>query len=171
MTDFTNLRKLLAVIPKVSLFWAWYDFWIGGYWDVGHKTLYICLLPTLVLRIEFSGKKLEIAPRPDRRNTLMDDALTLIFPSKNDASVGETVRIIRGDVFERRQIIQAYMTAAGFAVVLSEKLDGAIEAVRKAISQIPQGNFYQADVYNTDNEQIIHLWKNGKSYDIRVEQP
>jgi hypothetical protein len=35
---------------KVQLFFAWYDFWIGWFWDKKKKTLYICLLPCIVLK-------------------------------------------------------------------------------------------------------------------------
>jgi len=51
---------------KFRIFWAWFDCWIGWYYDVGHRTLYICPLPTLVLRIEFQGEKNEYKHRKDR---------------------------------------------------------------------------------------------------------
>lgn len=51
---------------KFNILWKWYDFWIGAYWDVGHRTLYICPLPTLVLRFEFTGAKDESKHRTDR---------------------------------------------------------------------------------------------------------
>jgi len=40
---------------KVSLHFKWFDFWVGGFYDVAHRTLYICPLPMCVLRLEFSG--------------------------------------------------------------------------------------------------------------------
>jgi hypothetical protein len=51
---------------KFKLLWKWFDLWIGAYWDVGHRTLYICPVPTVVLRFEFSGKKDESKHRTDR---------------------------------------------------------------------------------------------------------
>lgn len=51
---------------KFKAFFAWYDFWIGAYYDVGHHTLYICPLPMCVLRFEFSGPKDELKHRQDR---------------------------------------------------------------------------------------------------------
>ncbi len=36
---------------KVRVYWAWYDLWIGAYWDRRGRTLYLCPLPTLVIRI------------------------------------------------------------------------------------------------------------------------
>ncbi len=36
------------------------------------------------------------------------------------------------------------------------------------MTQIPIGNFYHADRYDTDTEHIIHLWdEKGNSYDFR----
>lgn len=53
---------------KFRIFYAWYDFWIGAYWDVGHRTLYICLLPTIVMRFEFAGLRDEAMHRTDRNS-------------------------------------------------------------------------------------------------------
>lgn len=36
---------------RVTLFWAWYDMWLGAYWDRESKSLYLGILPTLMLRI------------------------------------------------------------------------------------------------------------------------
>lgn len=37
---------------KFSLFFAWYDFWIGWFYDIKKKVLYICPLPMIVIKIE-----------------------------------------------------------------------------------------------------------------------
>jgi hypothetical protein len=37
---------------KVSLFFAWYDLWIGAYYDRKNRTLYVCPLPMIVIKIE-----------------------------------------------------------------------------------------------------------------------
>ncbi len=34
---------------------AWYDLWIGAYWDRKTRTLYVCPLPTLLVTIPFAG--------------------------------------------------------------------------------------------------------------------
>jgi len=36
---------------------AWYDIWVGFYWDRKNKILYVCPLPTLLLEIPFRSKK------------------------------------------------------------------------------------------------------------------
>jgi hypothetical protein len=51
---------------KVRVFFAWFDFWIGAYYDVGHRTLYVCPLPMIVVRLEFAGDKDELLHRQDR---------------------------------------------------------------------------------------------------------
>lgn len=36
-------------VLKVSF--AWYDLWMGVYWDRRERALYICPLPTIVIRL------------------------------------------------------------------------------------------------------------------------
>lgn len=40
----------------MRVFFAWYDFWVGAYWDKAAKTLYVCPLPCIVLQLKFAGK-------------------------------------------------------------------------------------------------------------------
>lgn len=37
---------------KVSFFFAWYDMWIGAFYDQKKRTLYICPLPCCVVKVE-----------------------------------------------------------------------------------------------------------------------
>lgn len=37
---------------KFRLFFAWYDLWVGAFWDRKSRTLYLALIPTIVLSIE-----------------------------------------------------------------------------------------------------------------------
>ena len=37
---------------RLKIFFAWYDFWIGAYWDVKKRTLYVCLFPCIVVSVE-----------------------------------------------------------------------------------------------------------------------
>ncbi len=53
---------------KFRAFFAWFDFWIGAYYDVGHRTLYVCPFPMCVLRFELTGAKDESKHRRDRLN-------------------------------------------------------------------------------------------------------
>ena len=52
-----------------KLILAWYDMWIGLYYDLGHKTLYICPLPMLLLRFQLPGEKNQQLHRQDREAT------------------------------------------------------------------------------------------------------
>jgi len=38
---------------KIAPYFKWFDFWIGLFYDVGKKILYIGLLPTIGIKIEF----------------------------------------------------------------------------------------------------------------------
>jgi len=38
---------------KIKFFIAWYDFWVGWFWDRKKCALYICLLPCCVIQIDF----------------------------------------------------------------------------------------------------------------------
>ncbi len=38
---------------KVALLFAWYDMWIGAYYDRAWRVLYVCPLPMVVIEIRF----------------------------------------------------------------------------------------------------------------------
>jgi hypothetical protein len=38
---------------RYSIRFAWYDLWVGAYWDAKAKTLYVCPLPCIVLRFSW----------------------------------------------------------------------------------------------------------------------
>ena len=38
---------------KAKLFFAWYDFWVGAYWDRENGFLYLCLIPTVVIKFSW----------------------------------------------------------------------------------------------------------------------
>lgn len=37
----------------MSIRFAWYDLWIGAFWDRKARVLYVCPLPTLLVVIPF----------------------------------------------------------------------------------------------------------------------
>ncbi len=43
------------MLPRLKIFFAWYDLWIGAYVDVKGKSLYVCLLPCVVFKLSWSS--------------------------------------------------------------------------------------------------------------------
>lgn len=41
----------VRALPRVSVAFAWYDLWVGAYWDCKRRVLYVCPLPTLLLTV------------------------------------------------------------------------------------------------------------------------
>lgn len=37
---------------KFSAFFRWYDLWIGAYWDRTNRTLYVCPVPMIGIKVE-----------------------------------------------------------------------------------------------------------------------
>ncbi len=40
---------------RIKPFVAWYDMWIGAYWDRKNRVLYLLPLPMLGIRVSFRG--------------------------------------------------------------------------------------------------------------------
>jgi len=39
-------------MKKVNVFFAWYDFWVGWYYNERDHILYICPLPMIVIQVK-----------------------------------------------------------------------------------------------------------------------
>jgi hypothetical protein len=39
----------------ISIRFAWYDLWVGAYWDTDGRTLYVCPLPALLFTVRLRG--------------------------------------------------------------------------------------------------------------------
>ncbi len=37
---------------KIKIFFAWYDFWVGIYYAQKERAIYVCLIPTVVIKLE-----------------------------------------------------------------------------------------------------------------------
>lgn len=46
---------------SIKIGWAWYDLWIGLFWDRYNRTAYICPLPTIVISVNFGRREDEHA--------------------------------------------------------------------------------------------------------------
>jgi hypothetical protein len=57
---------------KFRLFFAWYDLWVGMYWNKKKRTAYLCLIPMVCLKIAFGQNDslwkclLQAMQRPER---------------------------------------------------------------------------------------------------------
>lgn len=40
---------------RIRLIWAWYDLWVGAYWDREKRRLYVLPFPTVGVVVEFRG--------------------------------------------------------------------------------------------------------------------
>lgn len=38
----------------IRVYFAWYDLWIGAYWSRKDRTLYVCPLPFVVIRVRLT---------------------------------------------------------------------------------------------------------------------
>lgn len=43
---------------RVTVTLAWYDMWIGAYWDKKKRILYVCPLPMILIEVQFDDKRL-----------------------------------------------------------------------------------------------------------------
>lgn len=42
-------------MPRITVFFAWYDLWVGVFIDRPKRRVYVCLLPTLVVLLEWNN--------------------------------------------------------------------------------------------------------------------
>ncbi len=56
---------------KISIFLAWYDIWIGLFWDRKEKIAYFCPFPMVVIKIRMNRRKIDpkIFPNSGRRDS------------------------------------------------------------------------------------------------------
>lgn len=42
---------------RIRPLFAWYDFWVGAYWDAKNRRLYVLPVPMLGVVIQFGGER------------------------------------------------------------------------------------------------------------------
>ncbi len=57
---------------KVRLVFAWYDLWIGAYWDRQTRTLYL-MVPTIGIAISTQERRPEVRKVPRYVTQVIDD--------------------------------------------------------------------------------------------------
>jgi hypothetical protein len=70
-------------VRRVSVFFAWYDLWVGAYVDRPNRTLYVCPLPCLVVKI--------LLPIPRPEPVRMAPAAEVAVPASGDTGVEHDV--------------------------------------------------------------------------------
>ncbi len=51
---------------RVSVFLAWYDLWVGAYWDRSSRALYLCPLPCVVIKVDMGYAKAPTSQSPKK---------------------------------------------------------------------------------------------------------
>ena len=87
---------------KLRMFFAWYDAWVGFYWDAKRRVLYVCLVPCVVLAVECRAQQsAELgASANSRRNAI----------SKKDARYARSMHRLEDeqDALDARDFGEAY---------------------------------------------------------------
>ena len=70
------------------IFFAWYDLWVGAYWDKDKQRLYICLVPMLVFLFDFGSRGVRADKFLKRLEPIDDDivheALSIFEPDDEE---------------------------------------------------------------------------------------
>lgn len=62
MTLTTDLQRQPRKRLTIKLYFKWYDFWFGFYYDRKVKAIYICFLPMLPIRLAFELEPMRLCP-------------------------------------------------------------------------------------------------------------
>lgn len=90
---------------KIELFFAWYDFWVGLYFNRKEKSVYICLIPCLVIKIyKDTPKKIDYLEISSNRFINS----TLVIPEISEEDLERVVQNIMNyhEKFYRKQFFR-----------------------------------------------------------------
>lgn len=63
-----------------------------------------------------------------------------------------------------------FMNNDKFITELVDSFQRQIDRLQQQIIKIPESNDYKCNRYSTDDEHVLHLWKDNESYDIRIKK-
>lgn len=66
---------------KFRLLVAWYDFWVGAYWDSKKRRLYVCILPCLGFSVTFELKSEQKGPKTELGDPELAEKLRKHLPA------------------------------------------------------------------------------------------
>ena len=67
---------------KLKLFFAWYDLWIGAYIDRRGKSVYLCLIPMIVLKFQWG--ECTVFVEVDIPNDISLDQIKVRYPGRTE---------------------------------------------------------------------------------------
>jgi hypothetical protein len=82
---------------KLRVFFAWYDLWVGFYYDQKRRTLYFCPLPCVVFMLEMRSKADSSSALPrQKRKTMNKENVLKWIDAMRSREYGQSVIGLRG---------------------------------------------------------------------------
>ena len=86
---------------KIEIKFKWYDFWVGWFWDKNSRSLYICLLPMIPIKI--TSQKLMECPmcgKAMKKTAYLDEGWLLSWDC-NECAIAEEIDWPYGNAYMR----------------------------------------------------------------------
>ena len=75
------------MMPRLTIGIAWFDLWVGAYWDRRARALYVCPLPCVVLRIDFTPRLDQLEHAVDEREAAYQREVFDALPAADQALI------------------------------------------------------------------------------------